>query len=109
MTGQRPLDAERPIFLSPQLRTAEERSLGMYGVRLGDWKYIEEAAEGLYELYNLRTDPEEADNVISEFPEKRKQLEEMLEEWFGRHRSAGTAERGTEKDREALRALGYVD
>ena len=109
MTGQRPLDAERPIFLSPHLRTAEERSLGMYGVRLGDWKYIEEAAKGLYELYNLRTDPEEAENVISEFPEKRKQLEEMLEEWFGRHRSAGTAERGTEKDREALRALGYVD
>ena len=80
----------------------------MYGVRVGDWKYIERPAEGVYELYNLRTDPEEAKNVISGFPEERKQLGETLEDWFGRYRSAGVAERVTEEATEALRALGYV-
>ena len=109
MTGKQPLDAGRPIFLSPVSRTTKERSLGMYGVRVGDWKYIERAAEGLYELYNLRTDPEEAENVISGFPEERKQLRETLEDWFGRYRSAGVAARVTEEEEDALRALGYVD
>lgn len=62
------------------------------GVRTREWKFlrIEHASIGLskgralFELYNLRDDPEELKNVVDVWPEVAAELEGLLEEWTQR-------------------------
>ena len=44
----------------------------------GDWKFIPINADGKPELYNLKTDLGEQNNVVDKFPEVRKKLEDEL-------------------------------
>jgi len=70
-------------------------SRGMFAVRQGDWKYIEGLGSGGFsqpaviepekggavgQLYNMKDDPSEQDNLFFENPEKLKELQETLEE-----------------------------
>ena len=50
-------------------------------IRLGDFKLIEWFEDNSVELYNLREDISEKNNLASKMPEKTKQLKKMLEEW----------------------------
>ena len=50
-------------------------------VRDGDWKLIEWFEDGSLELYNLRDDPGERQNVAAEKPEKAEQLLAKLVAW----------------------------
>ena len=66
---------------------------GVVAIRRAEWKYIENRAErpaektrqenypnrAKPELYNLKTDPAETDNVIHQFPEIAKELQERLD------------------------------
>jgi len=56
---------------------------GQQAVRMGDWKLIKTSMlrrnqKTTIELFNLKTDPYEKTNVISEYPEIVKKLEEIL-------------------------------
>jgi arylsulfatase A-like enzyme len=65
---------------------------GIVAVRMNEWKYIENKAErpadkarqeknpnlARPQLYNLKRDPVEANNVIDEFPEIAKKMQETL-------------------------------
>jgi len=65
---------------------------GVVAIRMGDWKYIENQAErpadkarqkknpGQFkpQLYNLKQDPAESENVINAFPEVAEQMQERL-------------------------------
>ena len=50
-------------------------------VRDGDWKLIEWYEDGTRELFNLKTDVAEANNLAAEMPEKVRELHEKLVSW----------------------------
>lgn len=69
---------ERPLFWHyPHYHRGKPFS----AVRLGDWKLIEHLEDGSQELYNLRKDIGEQDNLIGRYPEKAAKLEAMLDAW----------------------------
>ncbi len=104
---------DRPVFLFRRHYEAEDqaRVRGIaYAVREGDWKYFYGPDEKRKELFNLRGDPGELQNVFAENPTISTQLHERLLEW----RSSNSAELSdapaiSKEDREALEALGYVE
>ena len=50
-------------------------------IRIGEYKYIW-ASDGRDELYNIRLDSEELDNLIDDEPEKAEELKALLIEWL---------------------------
>jgi arylsulfatase A-like enzyme len=50
-------------------------------VRQGDWKLVEFFEDGTIELYNLKNDLSEKNNLVETMPEKAKGLHRMLVEW----------------------------
>ena len=80
--------AERPVFW--HFPVYLERYRGMKtvwrttpasAVRLGDWKLIEFYENGKKELYNLKDDIGETNDVSQEFPEKKEKLYDLLDKW----------------------------
>jgi len=51
-------------------------------VRHGDWKYIHFYEDNHGELYNLKEDPEESQDLAGRFPEKVAELRATLEKWL---------------------------
>ena len=75
---------------------------GRFAIKKGDWKLIlwpgsggwsypnteEELRERpQYQLYNLKEDPSEEENLIEQYPEKVKELKSLLEEYIRNGRS----------------------
>jgi len=50
-------------------------------IRKGDWKLIENLANGTLELFNLKTDLSESTDLTKAFPEKTKELYFLLKDW----------------------------
>jgi len=50
-------------------------------IRYRDWKLIESLEDGSFELYDLKTDPGETKNVVSENPELADEMSLKLAEW----------------------------
>jgi arylsulfatase A-like enzyme len=50
-------------------------------VRRGDWKLIEYFEDGRLELYNLKEDIGEQNNLAQKMPDKTRQLHERLKQW----------------------------
>ena len=50
-------------------------------VRKGNWKLIEYFEDGTLELYNLKDDIGEENNLAQEMPKKTKQLHKLLKNW----------------------------
>lgn len=50
-------------------------------IRAGDWKLIEFFEDGRLELYNLRDDLGEANNLAAKLPDKAKELQTKLAAW----------------------------
>jgi arylsulfatase A-like enzyme/tetratricopeptide (TPR) repeat protein len=90
---------------------------GSRGVRSTEWKYIASPQE---ELYDLREDPGEEDNLIDRMPQVADSLREVMEEIVtgidifqgeetGQEMSSGKGGRpGSPEIEEKLRALGYI-
>ncbi len=51
-------------------------------VRQGDWKYIHFYEDNHGELYNLKEDPKESQDLAGRFPEKVAELRAKLEKWL---------------------------
>lgn len=68
----RPADPARPLFLEHE---------GHQAVRLGDWKLVRSHDEP-WELYHLRQDPSELDNLAAREPERTAQLAALYEAWM---------------------------
>jgi arylsulfatase A-like enzyme len=66
---------EKPIYW--------EWSVGR-AVRKGDWKLVAHGKTASWELYNLKDDPTETQNLISQFPEIAKDLEVLFQGWKDR-------------------------
>jgi arylsulfatase A-like enzyme len=50
-------------------------------VRAGDWKLIEFFEDNILELYNLKDDIGESDNLIDRYPNKARELHDKLVSW----------------------------
>jgi len=50
-------------------------------VRLGDWKLIEFFEDNSTELYNLKEDIGEQNNLAEKFPAKVKELHKLMTDW----------------------------
>ena len=77
-------------------------------VRTPQWKYIR-APEAGDELYDLRADPGELQNVLEVHPEVAAALRGLLETHVAALPGAAPAAPLSEETRRALHALGYVD
>lgn len=73
LTGEEKI-AERPLFWD---------ALGMQAVRLGDWKLVLKDGGRVKELYNIRNDTGEQNNLIAAYPERAADLEKRLRRWQG--------------------------
>lgn len=79
-------------------------------VTYGDWKLILKG--DLYELYNLKEDPRETDNLAQENPVRLGMLRGMLLSWWREINSntigTGKTAKLDDKTQETLKGLGYV-
>jgi arylsulfatase A-like enzyme len=70
----------RPLFWHyPHFSNQLGRPAG--AVRLGDWKLVDNFELAKVELYNLKEDVGERNNVANEFPSKRDELHRLLIDW----------------------------
>lgn len=51
----------------------------VWAVRTDEWKFIKNTHDGTEELYSLKSDPREENNVISKFPQKASELRTELD------------------------------
>lgn len=120
LRGESSLDKDRPIYLyreyykdrQMKLLSGEKVRLkgGKFGIRLGNWKYIEGKEENTKELFDLAADPQERVNLSTTFPKKTAELASQLTEWKKVHaRKESVQNRIPEDDLERLKALGYVN
>lgn len=110
LRGEAKLDPDHPIrfFRRHYADPSDEKGPSgvQYGIRVGEWKYIERPSEGEPELYNLRTDPREKHNMIGWRPEIAARLSDLLV----RGGEDGPAEgRLSPEETKRLQALGYVE
>jgi arylsulfatase A-like enzyme len=112
--GEASLDPERPIYLYRR-HYEESDELGIwvkgekFGIRKGNWKYIEGREENTNELFNLKTDPGEKTNLYGTAPEKAAELASHLQQWISAQmRSRSVQGRISEQDLSRLRKIGYV-
>lgn len=89
--------------------------------RSEEWKYIWEKKTGLRQLYNLKNDPGEKNNVIGSAGEVEKELKSILDkhlkeietkpldELNGKEKSSNSADDLDEKIKKELKELGYLD
>lgn len=57
------------------------RAVPSSAIRKGDWKLIEDFEDGSLQLYNLREDISESNNLSENMPKKRTELLENLRSW----------------------------
>ncbi|MGB3194942.1 MAG: arylsulfatase, partial [Phycisphaerae bacterium] len=50
--------------------------MGNRAIRVGDWKLVAEGAADPWELYDMRTDRSESNNLADQQPEKVRELSE---------------------------------
>lgn len=74
LAGKTPAIA-RPQPLFWRLHMAPNAKIAM---RVDDWKILADAALSQFELYNLRTDPQERNDLAASAPERLKQLRDQL-------------------------------
>jgi arylsulfatase A-like enzyme len=79
-----PLMQGRPISLDAFSETDYRLYVHKRSVRTADgWKFIYSLDTGKKELYHLRDDPGEKNNLINEEPRKAYELEQILLRWLG--------------------------
>lgn len=108
--GQHPEMSHR-VFLQGEHR---EGPAGMrYALRAGRWKYIERRRQGVAfetELFDLDADPRERANLAADRRDEVARFSGDLRKWRKSHGGARVSPpRLSARDREAFRALGYIE
>ena len=78
---------EGESLLEPTPRAAlffTDYALPLVGLRDGDWKFVHTLDAGVSELYDLRVDPWEREDVSGEQPERVERYERRCVEWLRR-------------------------
>ena len=103
MTGARET-ADAPTYFEALSASLTRRWAPLDGIVIGSMKYIELP---IPELYDLKADPNEANNLATSEPARVKQLRLRLEQLRG-PRVNVAAEIESAETRERLRSLGYI-
>jgi arylsulfatase len=77
----------------------------------GDWKLIwtpGQTPDREFQLYDVAADPDETRDLSREFPERVQELKRLLDAWMAGDSAVDSPEI-SERDREGLRALGYIE
>ncbi len=83
----RPLFWHFPVYLQAYKKNNNQSRDSLFRtrpgsvIRLGDWKLHHYFEDGGLELYNLETDVSEQHNLLEQFPEKAKELYNLLDKW----------------------------
>ncbi len=75
------------------------------------WKYIYNYRDKTDELYNIKIDPLELNNLTDKEPEKQNQLKSQLFEWVSNSKKYGTEKYSfklLKQEEDSLKALGYI-
>ena len=97
-------EAEYPIYMQ-----SRDYGIPKSGIRVGDWKYIEDFLGRKKELYNLKNDPKELVNLYGSFPEKGNKFATQLREWMWKYTLESPQEPIlSEEDRLKFQSLGYL-
>lgn len=80
LKGEQSLDREAIYWHYPHYHPSGHRPAG--ALRLADYKLIEWYEDNRVELYNLKEDLSETDDLSSEMPEKAADLRQMLHNWL---------------------------
>ena len=105
---ERSLVLERREFTSGRVGDVPVKG-ELLALRRGRWKYIEAPEEQRYELYDLREDPRERNDLRETQPAIAGQLAAELARWRAATPAAAAAGPVSPEDRKRLEALGYVD
>ena len=70
--------ASRPLYFTRREGGTRYGGQSIYAVRSGDWKLLQNSPYEAYELYNLKDDPKEQNNLIEEEKEKYRELNKLL-------------------------------
>ena len=76
--GENQSDMDRPLFFTRREGGLRYGGLTIQAVQLNGWKLLQNSPFEPQELYYLPDDPKEEDNVIAEFPEKHRQLNDLM-------------------------------
>lgn len=68
----------RPLYFTRREGGLRYGGKAYHALRLGDWKLLQNSPYEPMELYNLKKDPKEMNNVIDSEPQMYKQLNELL-------------------------------
>lgn len=71
----------KPIFWEWRGGTSKDYTWPTLGVRDGDWKLVVDVTGNKYELYNIKDDWKEENNLAAENPEKAKELLSKIKKW----------------------------
>lgn len=89
-------------------RDIEPLGRELFGVRIGNWKYIA-STEGTEEAYDIAADPGETNNLFGEHPDKEDRARRIHAEHLSTYHQRPTSGGVGDSMLERLRALGYVD
>lgn len=71
-------ERDEPLFFTRREGGMRYGGLTIQAVRLGDWKLLQNSPFEARELYNLKRDPREQNNLIREYPEKTRELNTLM-------------------------------
>ena len=77
-----------------------------------EWKYIYEFNKKSGQLYNLKTDIKELQNLAAEKPEKSAQMRKLIFDWVQHARKYSPEKRSIKlspEEQEKLKSLGYIE
>ena len=75
------LDRSKPIFWEWRGGSAKEYTWPTLGVRDGDWKLVVDVTGNNFELYNIKEDWKEVNDLAAKNPKKTTMLLAMVKEW----------------------------
>jgi N-acetylgalactosamine-6-sulfatase len=74
-------ERSKPIFWEWRGGVNRPYTWPSLGVRNGDWKLVVDVSGDKYELFNIKNDWKEEDNLADSNPEKTKELLSLIKEW----------------------------
>jgi arylsulfatase A-like enzyme len=81
LKGDSELDRGPMVWHYPHDRISKPAS----AIRFGDWKFIQYYEDGRQELYNLKNDIGESDNLAGSMPEKAAEMKALLDAMLKEH------------------------
>lgn len=103
LAGETP--TEPPLYCETLSPRVSYHWSALFGIRTSDWKYVRAP---IPELYDLRADPRELQNLAAARPTEVQRFEAELDRFLGKAETRDAHRRPSPEEEERLRSLGYV-